>query len=326
MSYKDGYKNELGGAAPAGSLQPLNSTHDGKKWNHGVSAEGIAQLGKISAEINDAFDTGLRNHVKMQIQIGRLLNDARQHIPGDQQFGQWRAQNTPITNKSTAGKLMNLAKQVGDGRITQDMVAKLPLSNLKELLTAPDNVLGEIAGLLEQGEQPSRDDIRGMVRAENSPGSPDDGSPEGGSMLDDLRATDEERAHESGPAEPPKPTPTPAAAPAQAKGPAAPASPPRITMASVVPKVLAMSLTERLGHLDPDRLPYDGCKVEEWAWLIFGLDPTPAYLPDELVVSVLYEHYAAAIPNSAHNYDRLMYSLQKADKILKELIESDKAM
>lgn len=326
MSYKDGYRNELGASAPAGSLAPLNSTLDGKKWNHGVSADGIAQLGKISAEINDAFDAGLRSHVKMQIQIGRLLNDARQHIAGDLQFGQWRAQNTPITSKTSANKLMNLAKQVGDGRITQEMVAKLPLSNLKELMTAPDSVLGEVAGLLEQGEQPTRDDIRGMVRAENSPESPDDGSPEGGSMLDDLRATDSADASESGPVEPPKPTPTPAAAPAQAKGPAAPAAPPRITPASMVPKILAMSLSERLTFLDPDRLPYDGCKVEEWAWLVFGLDPVPAYLPGELVISVLYEHYAAAIPNSSHNYDRLLYSLQKADKILKELIESDKAM
>lgn len=324
MSYKDGYAKELG-SAPAGSLQPLTSTQDGSKWNHGVNAEGIAQLGKISSEINDVFENGLRNHVKMQIQIGRLLNEARQHIPGDQQFGQWRSQNTPITNKSTAGKLMNLAKQVGEGRITSDMVAKLPLSNLKELLTAPDNVLGEVAGLLEQGAQPTRDDIRGMVRAENAPESPDDGSPEGGSMLDDLRATDEERAHESGPAEPPKPTPAPAA-PAQAKGPAAPAAPPRITPASMVPKILAMTLMERLNHLDPDRLPYDGCKVEEWAWLVFGLDPVPAYLPASGVVDVLYEHYAPSIPNSTHNYDRLIYTLQKAEKILQEVIESDKAM
>lgn len=324
MSYKDGYKSELG-AAPAGSLQPLTSTLDGTKWNHGVNADGIAQLGRISSEINEAFDQGVRNHVKMQIQIGRLLNEARLHIPGDQQFGQWRAANTPINNKSSANKLMNLAKQVGDGRITSDMVAKLPLSNLKELLTAPDTVLGEVAGLLEQGEQPTRDEIRDMVRAENTPESPDGGSPEGGSMLDDLRATDEPDATENGPEAPPKPAPAPAA-PAQAKGPAAPAAPPRITPASMVPKILAMSLTERLGFLDPDRLPYDGCKVEEWAWLVFGLDPVPAYLPGELVVSVLYEHYSTAIPNSAHNYDRLMYSLQKADKILKELIESDKAM
>lgn len=323
MSYKDGYKSELGAPAPAGSLAPLNSTQTGNKWNHGVSADGIAQLGKISSEINEAFDQGLRNHVKMQIQIGRLLNEARLHIPGDQQFGQWRSQNTPITNKSTAGKLMNLAKQVGDGRITSDMVAKLPLSNLKELLTAPDNVLGEVAGLLEQGEQPTRDDIRELVRAENAPESPDDAAPEGADAQASPKAAEPASASES--ASPAAPAPAPAAQP-QAKGPAAPASPPRITPASMIPKILAMTLMERLNHLDPDRLPYDGCKVEEWAWLVFGLDPVPAYLPATGVVDVLYEHYAPSIPNSAHNYDRMAYTLQKAHKILQEVIESDKSM
>lgn len=321
MSYKD-QRQQLG-IEPAGSLAPLNSTQDGSKWHHGVTTVGIARLSRISGEINEAFDQGVRSHVKMQIAIGRLLNEAREEIPGDRQFGQWRDQNTPITNKSTANKLMNLAKQVGDGRITQDMVAKLPLSNLKELLTAPDSVLGEISERLEAGDQPTRDEIRALSRGDSAPESASDVSPSPAEPAADLRPESEPEAPESPAEEAPKATPAP---PPQTKGPISPASPPRVTPASQIPKILAMTLIERVRHLDTNNAPpYDGCKPEEWAWLVMGLDPHPAYFPSTDVIEVLGAEWVRQIEASGNprDVDRLVHTVQRAEKICSELAESE---
>jgi len=323
MSYKDGYKTELATqtqAAPAGSMAPLTSTQDGGKWHHGIGAAELSALSKISTEVADIFEKGVRDHVRMQIGIGRLLNEARVLIPGDLQFGQWRAANTPINSKTTANKLMNLAKQVGDGRITQQMVDGLHLSNLKELLTAPDSVLGEVTAKLEAGETLRRDDIRELKAAENTPGTAPDGSPGATTMLDDLRATDEDDAPEKAPGEAPKAAPqTP-----QAKGPSSPAGPPRVTPASQIPSILSMTLIERVRRLDPDRPPYDGCKPEEWAWLVMGLDPNPAYYPGTHVIEILGVEYGDLIEGSgAHDTDRLQHTLQRAEKITRELCESE---
>lgn len=93
-----------------------------------------------------------------------------------------------------------------------------------------------------------------------------------------------------------------------------------------MPKILGMTTIERLTHLDPDKVPYDACKTEEWAWLVLGLDPNPGYYPSTDVVDILAERFTDMIPASAHNYDRLMYTLQKAQKIANELIESDTEM
>lgn len=317
MSYKDSYTKELG---PAGSAAPLTSTQDGGKWHHGIGAAELSALSKISTEVADIFDKGVRDHVRMQIGIGRLLNEARALIPGDLQFGQWRAANTPINSKTTANKLMNLAKQVGDGRITQQMVDGLHLSNLKELLTAPDSVLGEVSAKLEAGETLRRDDIRELKAAENAPDAAPDQSPgaatTAGAQDDDLDDDAPGAASET----PPKPV----AQTPQAKGPTSPASPPRVTPASRIPAILAMTLLDRVRHLDPDRPPYDGCKPEEWAWLVMGLDPNPAYYPGTHVIEILGSEYGDLIENSsAHDVDRLQHTLQRAEKIARELCESE---
>lgn len=316
MSYKD-QRQALGIAAPAGSVAPHNSTMDGSKWHHGVGAADLGRLTKIGSEINEVFDKGLRDHARMQINIGRLLNDARVLIPGDRQFGQWREANTPINNKSSANKLMNLARQVGEGRITQTMIDGLPLSSLKELLTAPESVLGEITERLEAGETPTRDEIRQTTREANG-GSPDD-----------TRESDDEPEDaptppvDAAPLREAPESPRQAAPAPQAKGPVSPASPPRVTQANEVPKILAMTLLERLRHLDPDRMPYDACKPEEWAWLVMGLDPVPAYNASPYVIEVLAADYQKAVEKSnTQNTDRLLYTIQKARDICAEVCES----
>lgn len=158
----------------------------GDEWKDGIKSATIKTLGKISTEIDkvvaETADTLARN----QIRVGRLLNEARVLIPSDKQFGAWRATNTQITNKSTANKLMNLAAQVGDGRITHEMVETLPLSTLKELISAPASVLATVQEKVQAKEKVSRQDIRDASggkppepKAPNGPAKPPEAAPRG---------------------------------------------------------------------------------------------------------------------------------------------------
>lgn len=269
MSYKDGYKKEL---APAGSLASHTSTQDGSKWHHGVDAAGIAKLTKISTEINKVVEDTVSAVTKAQIRIGRLLNEARALIPGDLQFGQWREANTSINNKSTANKLMNLAKQVGDGRITNDLVEALPISTLKELMVAPDNVITTIREQLKEDPEnlPTREEVREKIKEVKSP-SNGSGSP----------------ATHSAPTAPVKAPP--------------PAPQEIISVRVIVDKIIAKPLKERLKHLDPKGdAPFKGCKPTEWAFLVFGMDPDPASLPNPQVIDILHEAFMDLVNDDNH--------------------------
>lgn len=316
MSYQN-QRQELGLPA-SGSAQDLTSTQDGSKWHHGVDGAGIAKLTKIQSEIATLFDKTARDVAKAQINLGRLLNEARALIPGDLQFGKWREQNTPITNKSTANKLMNLAKQVGEGRITQEMMDELPLSTLKELISAPDTVLTHVRDKLRDGEPVSRNDVRDLKAGGNNN---DGGEP---SMLDDIERTkiDEEIDDLFDRSEHPSREVTGHEGTHQAERPAAPKAPQqppeRVTPVKVVPKILSMPLLARLRALDPRlKPPYDACKAPEWAWLVFGLDPMPAYLPAPEVIDILQDAFAGEI-SAAKQSDEvdLLATIDRAVKLI----------
>lgn len=294
MSYQN-QRQELG----IGSTGNMQSTQDGSKWHHGVDAAGIAKLTKIATEINDTFDKAARDFARTQINLGRLLNDARALIPGDQQFGQWREKNTPITNKSTANKLMNLAKQVGDGRITQEMVNELPLSTLKELISAPDTVLVHVRDKLREGETVNRQEIRDLGKGEQT-------------MLDDIKQAEQEVLDTIGDED--RPPVNKALEPAKPKSPAQPPTKPRVNLSDVATDILSMDLLDRLRRLDPaGDPPCDGCKPEEWAWMVLGLDPIPAYLPNWLLVESIVKVYSDLIESSgASDDERLQEILNKA--------------
>lgn len=283
MSYKD-QRKELG-IAPAGSLADHHSTQDGSKWHHGVDAAGIGKLGKIAKEINEITDKTATTLAKAQINVGRLLLEARELIPGDLQFGQWREKNTAITNKTTANKLMNLAKQIGDGRITQDLLDGLPMSTLKELISAPDSVVSHIRMLLKEDEVPvTRNTVRDAIAESKEPVTIEGES----TMLDDLKATDEMDGGEaphlpkvSEGANTPMPKVNPPATP----------NTPKVDVREQQIKIIGMPTLTRLRVLKdytPVK-PYPGCKPLEWAWLVMGLDPDPAIVPNRTCL----EHIAS---------------------------------
>ena len=319
MSYKDQRKDL--GLAPAGSAAPM-TTQDGSKWHHGVDAAGIGKLGKIGGEITTVFGDTADAVARAQIKIGRLLNEARELIPGDLQFGMWRAANTPITNKSTANKLMNLAKQVGEGRITSAMVDTLPISTLKELISAPESVMEKVEAKLAAGENVTRADVRGAgdtaesLLSDQAP----EFSPEDQARIEERRAQLDKGGntyeHEpepkavTGKEGQPKPR--------DPKGPSAPLTPPGPATRQIVEKILALNLLERLKRCDTRKgETFKGVKPIEWAWLVFGLEIDPSYLPCPQTVQILYEAMDERIMGELEE-DHLHSTLERAYNLIND--------
>lgn len=308
MSTGTSYKNQRAelGLGPAGSLAPLTSTLDGSKWSHNVDAASIGKLGKLAVEINSITNDAADTLAKAQIKVGRLLNEARALIPGDQQFGKWREANTMITNKSTANKLMNLATQVGSGRITQELLSALPMSTLKELISSPDSVVeSAIRMVVDEGEAPTREEVRRMNKQAKEDGG--DGLPD---ELGDISGARDV-------------TPKANTAPASTPGPKAPLAAPAVNQTynnrAAIEKMIAMPLMDRLRHLDPKvNIEFvKVCKPLEWAFLILGLDPDPASYPNIQVIEVLEAAYTAESGAFAKDAENLANIIKRAAAMIK---------
>jgi len=303
MSYKD--QRAALGIAPAGSLADPHSTQDGSKWYHGVDGAGIAKLTKISAGINEIVEATAKDVAKAQIKVGRLLNEARALIPGDLQFGKWREANTQINNKSTANKLMNLATMVGEGRITQEMVDALPVSTLKELISAPDSVLIHIRDKLAENEPITRTTVRDAIKETRDP-TPTTVEGEYETINCDAMAPDA-----GADTAPPKPAPT-------IKPPTAPAQPAGPNVRVVIGQIMMMDCVERLKKLDPTKTePWKGIKPVEWAWLVFGLDIDPAELPNRQSLLFIERGMDNEVTGQADE-ERLLKTITRAYDIIKK--------
>ena len=309
MSYKN-QRTELG-LPPAGSLAPM-TTIDGSKWHHGVDGAAMAKLTKISAEINDLVDKTAVTLAKAQINVGRLLLEARELIPGDLQFGQWREKNTSITNKTTANKLMNLAKQIGDGRITQDLLEELPMSTLKELISAPDSVVTHIRQLLREDTPVTRNTVRDAIAESKGPVTIEG---ESTTMIDDMNALDHD---EMVPADEKPAGPAPTKAPTTPQGP----RPETVDVRSRVMGIIGMNTMTRLRVLKEysQTNPYPGCKPLEWAWLVLGLDPDPAHVPNRVCLEHIANGESSTVASAdPDDKDVLLKVLTRAeDLIIKE--------
>lgn len=297
MSYKD--QRESLGLGPAGSLANHTSTQDGSKWHHGVDGAGIAKLTKLSGQINEIVEATAKDVAKAQIKVGRLLNEARALIPGDLQFGQWREKNTQINNKSTANKLMNLATMVGDGRITQEMVDALPVSTLKELISAPDSVLIHIREKLADDEPVTRSTVRDAIKETREPLTIDHDDGQDGSKYEDDEMAPKEKQEPKKPVPPAMPT---------SAGP---------TARQQINKILELQLVERLQRCDTRKgETYKGIKPIEWAWLVFGLDPDPASLPSIDTIDMLKEAFDNRIELCCGENEHYVATIERAHNLI----------
>lgn len=150
----------------AGSLEPIGERKD---WAKGMSQQDIKDLGTLSDDIKCLAADTAKEVVKMRIKVGRILLLAREKFAGDNEFGKWRKANTPITSRGSAYQMMTLAKQVGDGRITQGLLNSLSPSVLNELLHAPDEVIEQVEAQLESGERTTVASVREAKREASAP-------------------------------------------------------------------------------------------------------------------------------------------------------------
>lgn len=293
------------------------STITGAKWHHNISAADLTTLRGISDKISDTVQSVVSEAAKAQINVGRLLCEARDLFPSDEQFGKWRAENTPINSKESANKLMNLARQCGDGRLTKELVESLPISTLKELLTAPDSVIEKVVERIGAGSPPSKTETRQMVKDAKD----DD---EGGerSALDDILATDDECDLERAGVDT---TERQKAKIVNVKGPSEPNKPPIKShfdnRAKAVDAIMELRYGDRFKIMgDTSKPPYPGCLPIEWAWMVLGLDPSPAYMHARETVDVLLDYFEEQLSGPFHqNLDQMKTTLARA----KELIEKE---
>jgi|TARA_Y100000034_G_C6908939_1_gene422725 flagellar biosynthesis GTPase FlhF len=127
-----------------------------------LSAENLSEYAQ---EIKQHYVETVAFMAEKQIKVGHLLLKARKEFKGDKEFGQWRADNTPIGSRQTAHKLMQLAEQHSNGRITAKQVEALPTSTLFELLSAPDSVLATVEDKIDDGEKVTAKVIREEKKA-----------------------------------------------------------------------------------------------------------------------------------------------------------------
>lgn len=137
------------------------------KWHAGLPAAVLTELAAKAEEISQIHADLVHHVVRQQIKVGQILLQARELFAGDKEFGQWREAATPVKSRQTAHRLMQLASQVGQGRITDKVIDALPTTTIFEMLSAPDSVVQAVEQSIDQstGAKPpvSQKQVRQMV-------------------------------------------------------------------------------------------------------------------------------------------------------------------
>lgn len=139
------------------------------------------QIAAIALQLDQMYNDAVTSMLQHQICIGQKLLEARQYFKGDNEFGKWREACTPIKNAAAAHRMMQVAKQVGNGSIPPAMIENVSWSTAVELSYAPQEVVAAAGELIEQGVTPTTRIVRELKRDhDDSPGDARDVSPEHG--------------------------------------------------------------------------------------------------------------------------------------------------
>lgn len=226
-----------------------------KKWTKGIDAAGLSELAEAADKITKLHHETVNFVARKQIEVGQILLQAREKFPGDKEFGQWRETCTPIGSRQTAHKLMQLATQAGEGRITEKLLDGLPTSTLFELLSAPDSVVNTIQEKVEAGEKPSQKDVR------------------------EIRGAASQSTGQRGPTH-------------QTDKPQVYTNQPKAKAESESPEAKYNKTLEKAFEFRVDAFKDSGDKMDDaWAWVIFGLPAFAEGLPHKEVVGVMHLHY-----------------------------------
>lgn len=226
-----------------------------KKWTKGIGAAELAELAEAADKINKLHHETVNFVARKQIEVGQILLQAREKFPGDKEFGQWRETCTPIGSRQTAHKLMQLATQTGEGRITDKLLDGLPTSTLFELLSAPDTVVATVQEKVEAGEKPSQKDVR------------------------EIRGAAVQSTSQRGPTH-------------QTDKPQVYTNQPKVKAEPESPEAKYNKILEKAFEFRVDAFKDSGERMDDaWAWVIFGLPAFAEGLPHKEVVGVMHLHY-----------------------------------
>lgn len=125
-----------------------------------------AEQKELGMQVNDAYakaNESARKAVKEYLIVGGLLQDMRDLLPGDKEFGRWRADNTSI-GKQWAAKLMKAHKTYGLAP-----PVSLPISTLAELSYIDDDKRKELEAQAADPDQknPSVRDVKAVAKEQN---------------------------------------------------------------------------------------------------------------------------------------------------------------
>ena len=132
----------------AGSLAPIVGKKD---WTKGVDALSLQMLDALATDINKCIDSTQKVVAKAQLKLGSLLNEARLMIPGDKEFGEWRATKTEIKSRQTASDLMAVARKFSNA---PKLLKAMNYSQLVELISADPKLVAEIEADVDKGGKP----------------------------------------------------------------------------------------------------------------------------------------------------------------------------
>lgn len=135
-------------------------------WHTGLSQGEKKVLKKYADEIFVIADQTAKTVKEAKIQIGSVLNKARQCLPNDAAFGQWARANTPFDAPQQWGQLMHLSTAKDDGILTDEMVDNSSPAVLAKIIRLPEAVRDELLDKVESGEQVKREDVPTVAQAE----------------------------------------------------------------------------------------------------------------------------------------------------------------
>jgi hypothetical protein len=130
-------------------------------------------LSTIEDLLRNEVKEAIHSAVTHKLNIGRLLNQAREKFPGDAEFGKWRAEFArevfPGVAPRTLNSYMQLSKKYNGA---SDIVEYLGFSLSMELINAPQSTMNKVYNMIEDGEKPTVKQVRQMNKAENAPVEP----------------------------------------------------------------------------------------------------------------------------------------------------------
>lgn len=219
-----------------------------------ASVDTSVDLPKIVSEVNAIVTETVASVATAKIAIGRLLNTARAAFYTSKDFDDWREKHTFITSKQDAYYCMQVATRFAD---RDALIAGTPFSVLKELVSAPDELVKTVEERVAAGEPaPSVREVnkaKAEAKAESKP------KPVTGDVIPFAD--------------------TPRAIPVAATN---------LAQIKEDTKLLREPLLRRFGLVSREHGHRPGI---EQAYIIFGLDPNPSMPPNADTIHILAGAY-----------------------------------